>query len=638
MKEKIREHLGEGVQSSITLGAFRSIRIFLLGEVRKQGAYTVSALSTTINALLSCGGIKESGSLRKIQLKRAGKIVSTLDLYDLLLRGDTSADEALQPGDVIFVPVVEKQVTISGAVKRPAKYEILDEESLEQIIEVSGGVSGRAYLSNIRLERLGEDYRPVVKNLSLPSDSRFKILPGDIISISSASSEVSNSVSLIGNVERPGEYEWKAGMKLKDIIDGLDDLLPKTDMHYGLIRRKLQDGTIKVMNFSPSALFSNGPSSPIHLEKEDAVYFFSIDQSRNNLINGILDDLRRHRTLESLGSIISVSGLVRFPGEYPLTENMALADLLDASGGLLDAAYSVSAEITRMTVNGDRIASIDHIIISDLSESNRSNTIFFEPYDHLHIKKVPYWSENQTVTLSGEFLFPGIYRIFRGESLSQVVRRAGGFSEHAFPEGAIFTREHIRTKETAQKEQFISKLENLIAYENLEKSKSTDSTLEQSRALVSRLRSIPATGRLVIDLTAQINNSADTEILLLEGDTLFVPKIPQEVIVTGEVQFPSSHLADNSLSMMQYIERSGGFTERSDEKRIALVKSNGMVISQTKSNAWFPPRKTSLDVSVGDMIIVPVKIELPSKWLENLATSTQIMYQIALSAAAINSF
>jgi polysaccharide export outer membrane protein len=638
LKEKIREHLGEGVQISITLGAFRSIRIFLLGEVRKQGAYTVSALSTTINALLSCGGIKESGSLRKIQLKRAGKIVSTLDLYDLLLRGDTSADEALQPGDVIFVPVVEQQVTISGAVKRPAKYEILDEESLEEIIEVSGGVSGRAYLSNIRLERLGEDYRPVVKNLSLPSDSRFKILPGDIISISSASSEVSNSVSLIGNVERPGEYEWKAGMKLKDIIDGLDDLLPKTDMHYGLIRRKLQDGTIKVVNFSPTALFSNGPSSPIHLEKEDAVYFFSIDQSRNNLINGILEDLRRHRTLESLGSIISVSGLVRFPGEYPLTENMALADLLDASGGLLDAAYSVSAEITRMTVNGNRIASSDHIIISDLSESNRSNSIFFEPYDHLHIKKVPYWSENQTVTLSGEFLFPGIYRIFRGESLSEVVRRAGGFTDHAFIGGAIFTREHIRTKEIAQKEQFISKLENLIAYENLEKSKSTDSTLEQSRALVSRLRSMPATGRLVIDLLAQINNSADTEILLLEGDTLFVPKIPQEVIVTGEVQFPSSHLADNSLSMLQYIERSGGFTERSDQKRIALVKSNGLVISQNKSNAWFSPRKTSLDVSAGDMIIVPVKIELPSKWLENLATSTQIMYQIALSAAAINSF
>ena len=638
LKEKIREQLGEGVQSSVTLGAFRSIRIFLLGEVRKQGAYTVSALSTTINALLSCGGIKDTGSLRNIQLKRAGKIVSTLDLYDLLLLGDTSADEALQPGDVIFVPVVEKQTTISGAVKRPAKYEIIGEESLQDIIELSGGVHGRAYLPNIRLERLGGDYRPVVKNLSFPSDSGFKILPGDIISISYANSEVSNSVSLVGNVQRPGEYELKAGMKLSDIIVSIDDLLPKTDMHYGLIRRKLQDGTIKVINFSPSSLFSKSLSAAIHLKKEDVVYFFSMDKSRETLINGILDDLRRQRTLESLGSTISVSGLVRFPGSYPLTEDMSLTDLLDASGGLLDAAYSVSAEITRMTVDGSRIASTDHINISDLSDSNRSKSLFLWPYDHLQIKKVPYWSENQNVTLSGEFLFPGTYRIHRGEALSDLVRRAGGLTEHAFPQGAIFTREHIKKKELSQKEQFISKLENLITYENLEKRESEDSTLSQSRALVARLRSIPSIGRLVIDLESQIENSADTKILLLNGDTLFVPKVPQEVIVSGEVQFPSSHLAQRSLSIIEYIDRSGGFTERSDDKRIALVKSNGMVISETKRNAWFSGKKTSLDISAGDMIVVPVKIDLPSKFLENLSLSTQIMYQLAVGAAAVNSF
>ena len=151
LKEKIQEHLGEGVQSAITLGAFRSMRIFLLGEVRKQGAYTVSALSTTINALLSCGGIKETGSLRNIQLKRGGKIISTLDLYDLLLHGDTSADHSLQPGDVIFVPVVEKQISISGAVRRPAKFEIRGGETLKDVLELAGGFDGRAYLSNIRL-------------------------------------------------------------------------------------------------------------------------------------------------------------------------------------------------------------------------------------------------------------------------------------------------------------------------------------------------------------------------------------------------------------------------------------------------------------------------------------------------------
>ena len=332
LKEKIREHLGEGVQSSITLGAFRSIRIFLMGEVRKQGAYTVSALSTTINALLSCGGIKESGSLRKIQLKRTGKIVSTLDLYDLLLRGDTSADLALQPGDVIFVPVVEQQVTISGAVKRPAKYEILTEESLEEIIDISGGVSGRAYLSNIRLERLGEDYRPVVKNLSLPSNAKFKIQSGDIISISYASSEVSNTVSLVGNVERPGEYEWKPGLRLKDMIMGIEDLLPKADMHYGLVRRKLENGTIKVFSFSPFLLFSNDSQSSVQLEKQDVIYFFSRDQPRSPMIDGILDDLRNQRNLNFQQQTVSVSGLVRFPGSYPLTDNMSLADLFNACG------------------------------------------------------------------------------------------------------------------------------------------------------------------------------------------------------------------------------------------------------------------------------------------------------------------
>ena len=197
LKEKIQEHLGEGVQTSITLGAFRSIRIFVLGEVRKQGSYTVSALSTTINALLSCGGIKESGSLRKIHLKRAGKIVSTLDLYDLLLRGDTSADEALQPGDVIFVPVVEKQVTISGAVKRPAKYEILGGETLSDVLALSGGSTDRSVLDLIRLERLNTDFRPIVKNLNFSEHKDYTMSSGDLISIGFAGTSIRNVVSIL---------------------------------------------------------------------------------------------------------------------------------------------------------------------------------------------------------------------------------------------------------------------------------------------------------------------------------------------------------------------------------------------------------------------------------------------------------
>ena len=258
-RKKIREHLGEGVQSSITLGAFRSIRIFLLGEVRKQGAYTVSALSTTINALLSCGGIKESGSLRKIQLKRAGKIVSTLDLYDLLLRGDTSADEALQPGDVIFVPVVEKQVTISGAVKRPAKYEIKGEETLSDIIDLSGGTTDRSVLDLIRLERLNSDFRPVVKNLNFSEHKDFVISSGDLISIGFASSSLRNVVSIVGAVENVGDYEWKNDLKLNDLINSKDDFLPNIDLHYGIIRRKNKDGTFFCLAFKPHNWYPERP-------------------------------------------------------------------------------------------------------------------------------------------------------------------------------------------------------------------------------------------------------------------------------------------------------------------------------------------------------------------------------------------
>jgi polysaccharide export outer membrane protein len=638
LKEKIQEHLGEGVQSAITLGAFRSMRIFLLGEVRKQGAYTVSALSTTINALLSCGGIKETGSLRNIQLKRGGKIISTLDLYDLLLHGDTSADHSLQPGDVIFVPVVEKQISISGAVRRPAKFEIRGGETLQDALELAGGVEGRAYLSNIRLERLGEDFRPIVKNLSIPNDSAYKLVSGDIISLGSASSEVMNSVSLLGNVERPGEYEWRKGLRISDLIDDAHDLLPKTDLKYGLIRRKLDNGMVQVLSFVPTDLIIKGGQQSILLEQKDAIYFFSNESARTNLLDGVLDDLRRQSSSGNRALIVNVSGLVRFPGQYPLVEGMNLSQLLDAAGGLRDAAYSLSAELTRMSIDQDEKASIEHINVSNLDDDNFSSSFKLYPYDHLHIKKVPFWSENLTVTLTGEFVFPGTYQILRGETLADVIERAGGLTDRSFAEGAIFTRQHIKKKESQQKEKFINRLENLIAYENLEKSNESDGTLEQSRALLVRLRSMPSVGRLVIDLETQISRTSDTQITLLDGDALHVPEAPQEVIVSGEVQFPTSHLVDSSLQLKDYIERSGGFTERSDKDLIAVVKSNGMVIQQKDGNKWFSSTKQIGNVSAGDMIIVPVKIELPSRWLENLSTSTQILYQLSVAAAAVNSF
>ena len=638
LKEKIQEHLGEGVQSAITLGAFRSMRIFLLGEVRKQGAYTVSALSTTINALLSCGGIKETGSLRNIQLKRGGKIISTLDLYDLLLHGDTSADHSLQPGDVIFVPVVEKQISISGAVRRPAKFEIRGGETLKDVLELAGGVEGRAYLSNIRLERLGADFRPIVKNLSIPNDSSYKILTGDVISLGSASSKVMNSVSLLGNVERPGEYEWRKGLTLGDLIHSSNDLLPTTDLTYGLIRRKLENGSIKVISFAPAELFNQESKQSLFLEKQDAVFFFSNKTPRTDLLNGILDDLRRQSNSKNYTHVVNVSGLVRFPGEYPLVEGMNLSQLLDASGGLLDAAYTLSAEITRLSVDGEQQATVQHLNLDNLDDLNFTSSFKLSPYDHLLVKKVPYWTENLTVTLSGEFIFPGTYQILRGETVSQLVARAGGLSDQAFTDGAVFSRKNLRETEEKQKERLISQLESDLATATLSSTNAEKSVqaLSAAQSMLSKLRNQESQGRLVIDLDKILEAESSSDIFVKDGDILFVPSLPYAVSVAGEVQFPSSHLFDEKLDVKDYIYKSGGYSQNADEARTFVVKANGSVLT-SKGNAWFGKGSAIQTVSAGDVIVVPIDLK-QTRWLENLTYSTQIIYQLAVAAAAVNSF
>ena len=237
LNEKIRENLGEGVQSSITLGAFRSIRIFIFGEVEKQGAVNVSAYTSMINALLSAGGIKQTGSLRRLELKRAGKIITTLDLYDLLLRGDTSADQSLQPGDVIFVPVIEKQIAVSGAVRRPAKYEILEEDTLQDAIILAGGFTDRSELNRVQIERMNKEFQPEIKNFNYQESKDSKILSGDRISIGITGSKVRNVVSLKGPVENEGDFEWRDGLLLSDLIINRNSFLPEIDLDYGLIRR-----------------------------------------------------------------------------------------------------------------------------------------------------------------------------------------------------------------------------------------------------------------------------------------------------------------------------------------------------------------------------------------------------------------
>jgi len=639
LREKIREQLGEGVQSSITLGAFRSIRIFLLGEVRKQGAYTVSALSTTINALLSCGGIKETGTLRTIQLKRAGKVIATLDLYDLLIRGDTSADQPLQPGDVIFVPVIEKQITVSGAVRRPAKYEIKADETLQSAVALAGGALDRSKLDMIRLERMDSSFRLNVKNLSLFNDQSFAVKKGDQISLSFVGNAIKNSVSITGSAENVGDYEWKSGLVLQDIINDPLELLPNTDFDYGLIRRKKANGDIHCFSFVPSDLFSSVEGKLIALQKQDQVYFFTRD-SREELLKGLLDELRRQSDAGENSQLVRISGSVHYPGEYPFTDSMTLTDLFRAAGGAKDSAYLLDAEITRIGLNPNNSAKIEHIRLSSkqLLDENASTGFKLKPYDVISIKPIPLWKEGESIDISGEVKFPGVYSIKIGETLYDVLQRAGGITDRAFPQGSIFSRENLRLKEDEQRERLIEQLESDLAAATLASQNSEEAAQSQTaaRAMLTRLQNTESQGRLVIDLDRIIQEQEESKLVVKDGDQLLIPEIPYAVSVSGEVQFPTSHLYEGGLGMKDYLNRSGGYTQNADKDSTFVVKANGAVMTQG-GNAWFGKTTTSSRISPGDVIVVPIDVK-QTRFLENLTYSTQIIYQLAVAAAAVNSF
>jgi polysaccharide export outer membrane protein len=639
LREKIREQIGEGVQSSITLGAFRSIRIFLLGEVRKQGAYTVSALSTTINALLSCGGIKETGSLRTIQLKRGGKIMATLDLYDLLMRGDTSADQPLQPGDVIFVPVIDKQITVSGAVRRPAKYEIKGDETLQSTVTLAGGALDRSVLDIIRLERMGSNFRLNVKNLNFSEDESFIIKDGDQISIGFAGSAVKNNVSIIGAVENVGDYEWKNGLVLQNIIDDPLDLLSNADLDYGLIRRKRANGDIHCVSFVPTDLFSSDKETMITLQKQDLVYFFNRN-SREELLKSLLYELRTQSDFGQNSRLVRISGSVHYPGEYPFTDSMTLNDLFRAAGGPKDSAYMLDAEITRIGLDSKQSAELQHIRLSkkQLLDANTSSSFSLKPYDAVSIKPIPFWKEGESIELSGEIKFPGIYSIMRGETLFDVLQRAGGITVRAFPQGAIFSRENLRLKEDEQRERLIAQLESDLATATLAAQDTEDAAQAQSaaRAMLLRLQNTESQGRLVIDLTKIIKEGEESTLMVKSGDQLFVPETPYAVSVSGEVQFPTSHLHNEKLDLKDYLNRSGGYTQNADKDRTFVVKANGAVMTNG-GNVWFGKGSSVNRISPGDVIVVPIDVK-QTRFLENLTYSTQIIYQLAVAAAAVNSF
>lgn len=625
-----------GVKASITLGQLRSIRVFVLGEAISPGSYPVNSLSTVTNALFASGGVTPIGSLRNIQLKRNGKVITTIDLYDLLLKGDTSGDARLMPGDVIFIPPIGDTVAVSGEVLRPAIYELKpkEENNAAHLVKIAGGLTATAYPAASRLERIDAAGERTVINFDLgdTKGKQLKVKDGDHIEIMPVLEELKKAVTLQGHVERPGNYAWHDGLRFTDIVSSALELKADPDMSAALIIRELMPTRrISVTLFSPNMAFAKpGSEDDPLLSNRDQIMIFNFNDDRSQMLLPIIERLTRQGSKQQRRQVVSVLGIVKFPGKYPLTQGMTDQDLIALAGGLDDNAYSLGAEITRYIYDESEQQSIEHISISLTQQSATQ----LKEEDNLLIKRTPNWVGIETVTIEGEVAFPGEYTIQRGETLSQLVQRAGGLNRYSAPTAAVFSRESLRQLEAQRLQDLRSRLEADIAASNTEVQDSrTRIGTDDAKELLSAIGSIKPAGRMVIDLPKILSGEAE-DIVLKDKDTLKIPDTRQSITVVGEVQFPTSHIYEERTNYKDYIEQSGGLNAKADKSRIYVVRANGRVFLP-KTGKWF--KKGSNEILPGDTIVVPLdtdRIDSLTLW----TNVSQIFYQVGLGAAAIASF
>lgn len=659
LKQKLNRWVREkyiGVESSVSLGELRSMQVFVLGEARTPGAYTVSSLSTMTNALFVSGGVKESGSLRKIQLKRQGSLVSELDLYDLLLRGDTKADQRLMPGDVIFIPPVGTTVAIQGEIRRPAIYELKAETTIGELVEVAGGYRPNASPRFTKVERVAQNFQRSVLDVDLTSrtGTSFQVENGDYITVGSVNSLVEGFVSVVGEVVRPGNYDWQPGMRVSSLFKSIrHDLKEAADLDYALIVREINERReIKTLAVNlGDAILQPGSAADIELQERDQLLVFrqyqvgdTVTQAeypnqRHRLLEPVLERLQAQARAGQPPLIVEVAGNVKLPGRYPLTDGATATEMVQAAGGLRDSSYTVTAEVSRAEVASQDEAKVN-IFDLNLAQAYQDPTadILIQPLDVLTVKSIPDYAERLEVTLQGEVRFPGTYRVRKGETLSQLLQRAGGLTSNAFPRGALFTRESLKELEAARLREASQRLQADLATMQLqgqETSKQVSaSDMQELQSLLDKVQAAKPLGRLVINLEDILTQVEQHDVTLQDGDTLVVPQKPQSISVIGEVQYATSHIYEVHLSVQDYLSRSGGFTRRADPDKVYVVKANGSVWIPRQSS-WFGGRQTILEP--GDTIVVPLEVDRLNK-LQLWTNVTQIFYQMALGAAAIASF
>lgn len=638
-----------GSKASVGLGTSRGVQVFVVGEADKPGVVNVADNATVTSALFAAGGIKETGSLRDIQVKRGGATVGRLDLYDLLLRGDTRSDLRLLDGDVILVTPIGPTVRVEGEVRRPAVYELKGANTVADVVQLAGGLTPNADRSRLVLAQTDGAQRRVLTDIAIGiagAASGPAVGNGDALRVLSLRPVVDSGVAVEGHVYRPGLIAWRDGLTLADALTSLDDLKPNADVHYVLIRRERpSERRLEVVSASlAEALRDRGGAANIRLEPRDRIIVLDHAGGRRQLLEPLLTELRQQATVDLPTGIVSVGGQVNSPGDYPLEVNMRVSDLLRAGGRLKDSAYAAGAELARRKFVGDRweteLFSVD---VAAVLRGDRAADVEVAAGDLLVIKRAPEWLSTETVTLLGEVRFPGTYPIRRGETLRSVVERAGGLTSLANAEGSIFTREELKELERREIERLAERLQKDLAATAV-LSDSTSNAADASSSLllvqnvIDQLRDVKPVGRLVIDLNQVLAARIGTgnDVILRAGDRLVVPKFRQEVSVIGEVQNVTAHLHRPGLGLEDYLSLSGGLSSKADKRRIFVVRADGSVRARSGSS-WFSGLGSDRGIRPGDTIVVPLDTEsLPRlAQIQLWQSATGILYNSAVAFAAL---
>lgn len=601
------------------LGQLRSIQVFVVGQAKKPGSFTIGSLSTLLNALFASGGPTPQGSLRDIQVRRGNQTVTHFDLYDLLLYGDKSKDVRLEPGDVIFIPNVGPQVAVLGSVTNPAVYELQHETSFNQVIALAGGLTNVAAASEVRVERIANHAQRSELDVNLSTGDNPPVQDGDIISVRSIIDRFQNAVTLRGNVANPGRYVWHSGMRISDLIPDRESLITRN--YY---QRHDQLGQV-------NRDYRGGPLAEGSLEIQSG-------------FGGNVGAQRGLGGANGGGNSTGASLTANDSSFSAATDVILSAPDIDWDYAVIERQDHTTLKTSLLPFNLGRVV-LDKDASQDLELLNGDVVTIFSKADI----RVPNSQQTKFVKLEGEFTASGVYSVLPGETLRQLVARAGGLAPDAYLYASEFTRESVRRVQRQRISDYADALENEISARSASLASSAitdrDAAAAQAsgadaRSTVARLRQAQPTGRIVFQFKPDASSIALLPDLPLEdGDRFVVPKKPSSVSVQGQVYDANAFVYQPGKRVRDYLRLAGGPDRTADRKREYILRADGSVVSYQYSNlgqrALFANRTfDDVVLAPGDTIVVPPIVERGSA-LRNLVNFANVVEGFGLGAAAV---